>query len=77
VLDALALWGMTHRFERPVPDEPVHPDPAILGTKVWLNNFAPKLVGELVWACPEDESPKGPSLCGKRTAIALIFRCRW
>jgi DNA-binding HxlR family transcriptional regulator len=50
VLDALALWGMTHRLERPVPGEPVHPDPAILGTKVWLNNFAPKLVGELVWA---------------------------
>jgi DNA-binding HxlR family transcriptional regulator len=50
VLDALALWGMTHEFERPVPGEPVHPNPAIMGTKVWLNNFAPKLAGERVWA---------------------------
>jgi DNA-binding HxlR family transcriptional regulator len=50
VLDALGLWGMTHQFERPVPGEPVHPNPAMMGTKVWLNNFGPKLTGERVWA---------------------------
>jgi DNA-binding HxlR family transcriptional regulator len=49
VLDALGLWGMTHQFERPVPGEPVHPDPAMMGTKVWLNEFAPQLEGERVW----------------------------
>jgi hypothetical protein len=34
----------------PVPGEAVHPGPAMMGTKVWLNEFAPKVKGELTWA---------------------------
>jgi DNA-binding HxlR family transcriptional regulator len=48
VVDALTLWGIEHALERPLPDEPVHPMPAMLGTKVWLNRFA-SLTGRLAW----------------------------
>jgi hypothetical protein len=49
VIDAVTLWGIEHRLEQPVPSEPVHPEPAMTGTKVWLNSYAPKLPDGLVW----------------------------
>jgi DNA-binding HxlR family transcriptional regulator len=49
VIDALTLWGIEHRLEPPVPSEPVHPEPAMTGTKVWLNSRAPTLPDGLVW----------------------------
>jgi DNA-binding HxlR family transcriptional regulator len=49
VIDALTLWGIEHRRTPPVPSEPVHPEPAMTGTKVWLNRYAPNLPDDLVW----------------------------
>jgi DNA-binding HxlR family transcriptional regulator len=49
VIDSLVLWGIEHRLESPVAGEPVPPQPTMLGTKVWLNRFAPKLPDGLVW----------------------------
>jgi DNA-binding HxlR family transcriptional regulator len=49
VIDALTLWGIEHRLEPPVGGEPVHPEPAMTGTKVWLNAYAPSLPDGLVW----------------------------
>jgi DNA-binding HxlR family transcriptional regulator len=49
VIDAVTLWGLQHRLEPPVPTEPVHPEPAMTGTKVWLNSRAPRLPDDLVW----------------------------
>jgi DNA-binding HxlR family transcriptional regulator len=49
VIDALTLWGIEHRLEPPLTDEPVHPEPAMTGTKVWLNSYAPTLPDGLVW----------------------------
>jgi DNA-binding HxlR family transcriptional regulator len=49
VIDALTLWGIEHRLEPPVPGEPVHAEPAMSGTKVWLNNYAPRLPDGLEW----------------------------
>jgi DNA-binding HxlR family transcriptional regulator len=49
VVDALTLWGIEHRLERPVDGEPVHPVPTMLGTKVWLNNYGPDVPDDLSW----------------------------
>jgi DNA-binding HxlR family transcriptional regulator len=49
VIDAVTLWGIEHRLEPPVPSEPVHAEPAMTGTKVWLNSYAPKLPDDLLW----------------------------
>ena len=49
VIDALVLWGIEHSLERPVPGEPVPLHPTMIGTKVWLNRFAPKLPDGLAW----------------------------
>jgi DNA-binding HxlR family transcriptional regulator len=49
VIDALTLWGIQHGLEGPVSGEPVPPHPTMIGTKVWLNRFAPKLPDGLAW----------------------------
>jgi hypothetical protein len=36
-------------LEKPVAREPVHPEPAMTGTKVWLNRYGPKLPDGLAW----------------------------
>jgi DNA-binding HxlR family transcriptional regulator len=49
VVEDLIFWGMQHRLEGPVGGEPVHPEATIIGTKVWLNRWGPKLPDGLVW----------------------------
>jgi DNA-binding HxlR family transcriptional regulator len=49
VIDALTLWGIEHAREPPVPGEPVHPEPAMIGAKVWLNRFGGTQTEGLVW----------------------------
>jgi DNA-binding HxlR family transcriptional regulator len=49
VIDAVTLWGIENRIEPPIPAEPVHPEPAMTGTKVWLNAYGPSLPDDLVW----------------------------
>jgi DNA-binding HxlR family transcriptional regulator len=56
-LDELTHWGIAHAKDRPLPHEPVHSDPAIIGTKVWLNKNAPPPPDGLVWVWrfPDDD----------------------
>lgn len=49
VIDALTLWGIEHARQPPAPGEPVHPEPAMIGTKVWLNEYADAPADGLVW----------------------------
>jgi DNA-binding HxlR family transcriptional regulator len=49
VIDALTRWGMEHALARPAPGEPVHPEPAMTGTKVWLNREGGTHSEGLVW----------------------------
>jgi DNA-binding HxlR family transcriptional regulator len=49
VIDALALWGIEHTREPPRPGEPVHPDPAMIGTKVWLTRFSAPPARPVAW----------------------------
>jgi DNA-binding HxlR family transcriptional regulator len=49
VIDALTRWGMEHALARPAPGEPVHPAPAMTGTKVWLNREGGTHTEGLVW----------------------------
>jgi DNA-binding HxlR family transcriptional regulator len=49
VIDALTLWGIERSREGPVSGEPVPPHPTMIGTKAWLNRFAPKLPAGLAW----------------------------
>jgi DNA-binding HxlR family transcriptional regulator len=57
-IDALTLWGIEHAREPPRPGEPVHPEPVMIGTKVWLNRFAAPPAQSLTWVWrfpgPED-----------------------
>jgi DNA-binding HxlR family transcriptional regulator len=57
VVDALTLWGIEHAREPPVADEPVHPEPLMLGTKVWLNRCAAAPGDGLtwVWRFPDED----------------------
>ena len=48
-VDALTLWGIEHAREPPRPDEPVHSEAAMVGTKVWLNRYAPTTADGLLW----------------------------
>ena len=48
-VDALTLWGIEHRREGPLAGEPVHPEPTMTGTKVWLNHYGPALPDGLAW----------------------------
>ena len=58
-LDELTFWGIQHAKDRPRPDEPVHSDTAMIGTKVWLNKNAPPPPDGLVWVWrfPDDDDP--------------------
>jgi DNA-binding HxlR family transcriptional regulator len=49
VVDALIRWGIEHRLEGPVAGEPVHSEPTIIGTKVWLNSNGGDLPDGLTW----------------------------
>ncbi len=49
VVDALTLWGIEHALEPPVADEPAHAEPVMLGTKVWLNRYAPSPAEGRTW----------------------------
>jgi DNA-binding HxlR family transcriptional regulator len=49
-IDELTFWGIEHAKEPPRPDEPVHSDAAMIGTKVWLNRYGPAAADGLVWA---------------------------
>jgi DNA-binding HxlR family transcriptional regulator len=49
VIDALTLWGIQHTRQPPAPGEPVHAEPAMIGTKVWLNEYAGAPADGLVW----------------------------
>jgi DNA-binding HxlR family transcriptional regulator len=57
VIDALTLWGIEHAREPPRPGEAVHPDPAMIGTKVWLDRFSPPPARPVawVWRFPGDD----------------------
>jgi DNA-binding HxlR family transcriptional regulator len=56
VVDALTLWGIEHAREPPLPSEAVHPTPVMIGTKVWLNRYAPPADPVAwVWCFPEDD----------------------
>jgi DNA-binding HxlR family transcriptional regulator len=57
--DELTYWGIEHAKDRPRPDEPVHSDATMIGTKVWLNKNAPPPPDGLVWVWrfPDDEDP--------------------
>jgi DNA-binding HxlR family transcriptional regulator len=48
-IDELTFWGIEHAKEPPRPDEPVHADAVMVGTKVWLNRYGPAKLGGLVW----------------------------
>jgi DNA-binding HxlR family transcriptional regulator len=56
-VDALTLWGIQHARRPPLLDEPVHPLPVMLGTKVWLNRYASLTARGLawVWRFPEQD----------------------
>jgi DNA-binding HxlR family transcriptional regulator len=58
-LDELTFWGIEHAKARPRPDEPVHSDTAMIGTKVWLNKYsaAPRDGLVWVWRFPDDDDP--------------------
>jgi DNA-binding HxlR family transcriptional regulator len=49
VVDALMLWGIEHALEPPRPDEPVYPDSAMIGTKVWLSRNADPPAEPVAW----------------------------
>jgi hypothetical protein len=56
-LDALTLWGIEHAREAPLAGEPVHAEPVMIGTKVWLNAYAAKVPDGRagVWRFPGDD----------------------
>jgi DNA-binding HxlR family transcriptional regulator len=49
-IDELTFWGIEHAREPPRPDEPVHCDAVMIGTKVWLNRNWTAPPDGLVWA---------------------------
>jgi DNA-binding HxlR family transcriptional regulator len=57
VIDALTLWGIEHAREPPAADEPVHSEPVMIGTKVWLNRYGNGSPDGLtwVWRFPGDD----------------------
>ena len=48
-IDELTFWGIEHAREPPRPDEPVHSDAVMVGTKVWLSRYGPATADGLVW----------------------------
>ena len=57
VVDALTLWGIEHARRPPLPGEPTHPDPVMIGTKVWLMRYgvSPAEPVAWVWRFPGDD----------------------
>ena len=49
-IDELTFWGIEHAREPPRPDEPVHSDAVMVGTKVWLSRYGPAKSDGVVWA---------------------------
>jgi DNA-binding HxlR family transcriptional regulator len=49
VVEALALWGLEHRFEPPRSGEPVHPDHVMLATRVWLTRRGARAAAPVAW----------------------------
>jgi DNA-binding HxlR family transcriptional regulator len=49
VVDALTLWGIQHARRPPVPGEPVHAEPVMIGTKVWLARYGAAPGGPATW----------------------------
>jgi DNA-binding HxlR family transcriptional regulator len=58
VVEALTLWGIQHALEPPRADEPVHPEPVMIGTKVLLDQQSERPDAPVVWVWrfPGDES---------------------
>ncbi len=54
-IDELTLWGIEHAKDRPRPDEPVHSDATMIGTKVWLNRYSAAPPDGLVWVWRFDD----------------------
>jgi DNA-binding HxlR family transcriptional regulator len=54
-IDELTLWGIEHAKEPPRPDEPVHSDAAMIGTKVWLNKYSAAPPDDLAWVWHFDD----------------------
>ena len=56
-LDELTFWGIEHAKDRPRPDEPVHSDTAMIGTKDWLNKYSTRPTEGLIWVWrfPDDD----------------------
>jgi DNA-binding HxlR family transcriptional regulator len=48
-IDELTFWGIEHAKEPPRPDEPVHCEAVMIGTKVWLNRYSARPPEGLVW----------------------------
>jgi DNA-binding HxlR family transcriptional regulator len=49
VLEGLTLWGIEHAHAGPLPDEPAHPEPVMLGSKVVLERVARPPEGASTW----------------------------
>ena len=54
-IDELTFWGIEHAKDRPRPDEPVHSDATMIGTKVWLNRYSAAPPDGLVWVWRFDD----------------------
>ena len=48
-IDELTFWGIEHAREPPRAGEPVRGEAAMIGTKVWLNNYSSAPPDGLVW----------------------------
>lgn len=57
-VEALTFWGIENALEEPDPDEPAHPEPVMIGSKVFVERYARELPGDAVWVWrfAEDES---------------------
>jgi DNA-binding HxlR family transcriptional regulator len=57
VVDALTLWGIEHARQPPLPRESLHPEPVMIGTKVWLSRYGVPPADPLawVWRFPDDD----------------------
>jgi DNA-binding HxlR family transcriptional regulator len=49
VIDALTRWGIDHAYQPPKADEPLHPAPVMIGTKVFLSGQGSRLSGPVTW----------------------------
>jgi DNA-binding HxlR family transcriptional regulator len=49
VVDALTLWGIEHAREAPQAGEVIHPEPVMIGTRVWLNCRRVRPAEPAVW----------------------------